>query len=68
MLHDAFYFLFLPAKSNFPMSPKQEYTLVNNGVFVKVLLREKTLEDLIKPFNVRLASRCHMEITMAATT
>jgi len=63
MLHDAFYFLFLPAKSAFPLTPKQEYTLMVNGIFMKIHLQEKVVEELFKGFNVRLASRCHMEIT-----
>ena len=39
-----------------------------NGIFMKIHLQEKVVEELFKGFNVRLASRCHMEITRQATT
>ena len=49
MLADAFYFLYIPKKADFPTCPSSmnAFYSLTNGVFIKAHLYEKEILDLV---------------------
>ena len=45
MLADAFYFLFIPKKADFPLRPMQQFSSVMDGVFIKANFIEKEIVE-----------------------